>query len=170
MTGLDQIAADFLDAMIRRMLIDEGNSLGAKFVARESRKRFDRDRTTIAAPLLEALDKNNRILAPKGNLMAQTHDELCCEIRAMLPGQGEAFGVGFSWWSIIKKVLALLNLLIPDEQPAPMAVGAHEIAHIDDPFTAVMVAIDSTKGTADRVCAGADLLHFGGKTFLPHGH
>lgn len=50
------------------------------------------------------------------------------------------------------------------------APKGHHIEHIDDPWQAVQVVIDSGKESVERVCAGADLLHFGAKNFIPHNH
>lgn len=93
--------------------------------------------------------------------------ELCSEIRDMLAPKAGATA-GFSWLAIAKKIAQLILLWFPDD--APMTAVGHKNTHVDDPFSAVMIAIDSSKELAERGCAACDVLWFASDRFLPHGH
>lgn len=104
-----------------------------------------------------------------------TEEKICREIKEMTPAPeagSTAVTVPVGWtpsWTLVMKLLELFKVLFPTKQPmeATPPVG-HAINHIDDPLSAVMVAIDSSKEKAERGCAICDVLWFASNAFLPH--
>lgn len=166
------LADGLLEPILTRLINANGNSWRANLAADGVRNTVRDNPNIMQEAVQEWLDKNNLALTPKGQLTMTTEQELCCEIKAMMPekpGGSIGYGAGFNWRSIIKKVLMLIDLFFPDDAAEAGPFG-HVIMHNDDPFDCVMIVVDSSKELAERGCAAADLLFFASKTFLPHGH
>ncbi len=67
---MTQFAADFLNLLIERMLVDENHSFQSQLVARAFRSRFKQDTTTITGPLELALKRNHGTLTFERGSMA----------------------------------------------------------------------------------------------------